>query len=229
MLWILRSSRVPSDGPQLGRACTAVGYPLAGPHGPAPALHAPPHSACGPAPSADSRASARRRWALWPAAGRVKAPSRGERRGAERSAHPTRTDFTARPLRAPLSALCWDRATSELGADGARSGGSRKGRTGAGIPSRVRLPERSKQPGGFPAKRGFRCAHGGHGLVLPGACEDGEAAKAKAKAARLGPGKEPRGRDARARRQEHEGPERDAGRAAAGVAFLLGPDTEPSR
>lgn len=175
---------------------------------------------------ADSRASAPRRWALWPAAGRVR--SRWERLGAERSAHPTRPDFAARPLRAPLSALCWVRATSEQGAERARRGRSRKGRTSARIPSGVRLPERSVQPGGFPAQRGCRCAHGGHGLALPGACEDGEAA-AKAKAARLGPGKEPRGRGARAGRQEHEGPERDAGRAAAGAAVLLGPDTEPSR
>lgn len=74
---------------------------------------------------------------MWPAAGRAKAPSRGERQGAEGSAHPTWTDFAARPLRAPLSALHWDRATSEQGADGARRRRARKGRTRAGFPSGV--------------------------------------------------------------------------------------------
>lgn len=229
MLWSLRSSRIPSDKaparPRLhsGRVTPSLG-PVAPPLFSRPRLlprEAPPRPA-------DSRASARRRWALWPAAGRAKAPSCGERQGAEGSARPTRTDFVARPLRAPLSALHWDRTTSEQGADGARSGRARKGRTRAGIPSGIRLRERSKPPGSLPALRGCRCAHGGHGLALPGACEDGEAA-AKAKAVRLGTGKEPRGRDARAGRQEHEGPERGAERAAAGAAALLGTDTKPSR
>lgn len=49
--------------------------------------------------------------------------------------------------------------------------GSAEGRTRAsGIPSGIRLPERSEQPGGLPALRGCDCAYGGHGLALPGAC-----------------------------------------------------------
>lgn len=130
--------------PQLGRAYTAVGYPPSlGPVAPPPSSRPRLLSREAPPRPADSRASARRRWALWPAAGRARARSRGERQGAEGSTHPTRTDFAARPLRAPLSALHWDRTTSEQGADGARSGRARKGRTRAGIPSGVRLPERS--------------------------------------------------------------------------------------
>lgn len=223
------SSRNPSDKAP-ARPCLHSGRvpPLLGPVAPPPSYRPRLRSREAPPRPADSRASARRRWALWPAAGRVRAPSRGERQSAEGSAHPTRTDFAARPLRAPLSALHWDRTTSEQGADGARSRRARKRRTGAGIPSGIRLRERSEPLGGLPELRGCRCAHGGHGLALPGACEDGEAA-AKAKAARLGTGKEPRGRGARAGRQEHEGPERGAERAATGAAALLGSDTKPSR
>lgn len=229
MLRVLRSSRIPSDkAPVRPRLHSGRVPPSLGPVAPPPSFRPRLLSREAPPRPADSRASARRRWALWPVAGRTRAPSRGERQGAEGSAHPTRTDFAARPLRAPLSALHWDRTTSEQGADGARSGRARKGRIRAGSPGGIRLRERSEPPGGLPTLRGCRCVHGGHGLALPGAGEDGEAA-AKAKAARLGTGKEPRGRGARAGRQEHEGPERGAERAAAGAAALLGSDTKPSR
>lgn len=82
------------------------------------------------------------------------------------------------------------------------------------------------------AQRGCRCPHGGHGLARPIAGEDGEeaaAAETETVATRLGPGREPRGRSARAGPREHVGPERGAGCAAAGAAALLGPDAELRR
>lgn len=139
--YVLRGS--PLMGPSSVAPAQRWGTPSQGPMATPPSSMPRPTARVAPPRPADSRASSQRRRALWPAAGRARSPSRWKRQGSERSAHPTRTDFTARPLRAPLSALCRDRATSEQGADGARSGGSRKGRTGAGIPSGVRLPERS--------------------------------------------------------------------------------------
>lgn len=105
--------------------------------------------------------------------------------------------------------------------------GARRSLTGERTPGTRRTPS-ARQPS---AKRGCLCPNGGHELARPGAGEDGEeeAAAAETAAARLGPGREPRGRGARAGPREHVGPERSAGRAAAGAAALLGPEAEPSR
>lgn len=105
--------------------------------------------------------------------------------------------------------------------------GARRSLAPGRAPSTRRTPS-SRQPS---VQRGCRCPNGGHGLARPGAGEDGveAAAAAETAAARLGPGREPRGRGARAGPREHVGPERSAGCAAAGTAPLLGPEAEPSR
>lgn len=166
-------------------------------------------------------------------------PGGGGRRGCaeRREAHSWVGTERCKPLREPLSALAFGRSTSEPGRGSlgsARNPGAEVARRGARRSlSREQAPDAHHAPSsGQPsAQCGCRCPHGGHGLARPGTGEDEEeaAAATSTAAARLGPGREPRGRGARARPREHVGPERSAGRVAAGTAALLAPNAEPSR
>lgn len=161
--------------------------------------------------------------------------SRGQRRSVERSA--LGSDSAARAAASTAEhthPLC---LTSEPGLgipESARSPGAWGAQRGA---RRSLVRERAPGTHRAPSARrpavqcGCRCPNGGHGLARPGAGKDGveAAAATETAAARLGPGREPRGRGARAGPREHVGPERSAGCAAAGAAALLGPEAEPSR
>lgn len=203
---------------------------------PPPPAQAPPRSARCPSARKLSKASEEQCSALWKAAGTREGAGAAGSGGAQRGAH---WALTARlePLRARLSTLTFCRATSEPGLGSRRSArssgargaqrGARRSLAGEQAPGTHRAPS-ARRPS---VQCGCRCPHGGHGLARPGAGEDGEeaAAAAETAAARLGPGREPRGRGSRARPREHVGPERSAGSAAAGAAALLGPETEPCR